>query len=108
MGVGDKSGLLSVAPTPGRAALLTGGDFGPDGSVLASFVAGLLVVAILAVAARRSRYATAGSAFFAAPGASFGSSSGGGTTSLKGHTADHRATSRLGKPGRGEVDECRD
>jgi membrane protease YdiL (CAAX protease family) len=55
MGVGDKSGLLAIAPTPGHSALLTGGDFGPDGSVFAGLVGALIIVGIVVVASRRPR-----------------------------------------------------
>ena len=52
MGVGDKDGLLAVAPVPGHPAWLTGGEFGPDGSVLAAVVGVLLIAAILAYSRR--------------------------------------------------------
>jgi len=54
MGVGEKSGLLAISPAPGHCAFLTGGAFGPDGSVFASIVGVLMIVGLVAVAARRS------------------------------------------------------
>jgi len=57
MGVGDKSGLLAISPTPGHSALLTGGAFGPDGSVFAGLVGLLMIIGIVIVGARRSSQA---------------------------------------------------
>ena len=55
MGVGDKSGLLLISPTPGHPDFLTGGSFGPDGSIFAGVVGLLMVAGILVLAARRAR-----------------------------------------------------
>ena len=49
MGVGDKDGFLVVAPTPHYPAWLTGGEFGPDGSVLATIIGIVVGCAILLV-----------------------------------------------------------
>jgi membrane protease YdiL (CAAX protease family) len=49
MGVGDHDGLLQATPVPGHSAWLTGGNFGPDGSLLSSLVGVVLIVAILAL-----------------------------------------------------------
>ncbi|THD51222.1 type II CAAX endopeptidase family protein [Phenylobacterium sp.] len=54
LGVGDKSGLLAISPVPGHSALLTGGAFGPDGSILANVVALPMILGILAYIAWRS------------------------------------------------------
>lgn len=53
-GVGDHDGYWVVAPSPGHAAWLTGGTFGPDGSVISAFVALALVCATLAIGRHRS------------------------------------------------------
>jgi len=47
MGVGDKSGLLVISPAPHASVVLTGGTFGPDGSVLMTLVALSFVAAIV-------------------------------------------------------------
>jgi len=52
-GVGDKDGYLVVTPSPAHAAWLTGGSFGPDGSVFSALVAASLIA--VAVAVGRSR-----------------------------------------------------
>jgi len=57
MGVGDHDGLLVIRPAPGHPAWITGGTFGPDGSVLASFISLVLMVTILALS---RHYATPG------------------------------------------------
>jgi uncharacterized protein len=53
MGVGDKNGLLVVSPAPHTSALLTGGSFGPDGSVFTTLVGLLFMAAIIGVGVRR-------------------------------------------------------
>jgi membrane protease YdiL (CAAX protease family) len=53
MGVGDKNGLLVVIPAPHAPAFLTGGGFGPDGSVFTTLVGSLFIIAIVAVGASR-------------------------------------------------------
>jgi hypothetical protein len=55
MGVGDKSGLLAISPVPGHSVLLTGGAFGPDGSIFAGLVGLLIIMGVLLVAAQRSQ-----------------------------------------------------
>jgi hypothetical protein len=52
MGVGDKDGPLVASPAPHASALLTGGSFGPDGSVFTALVGALFIAAIFG---RRSR-----------------------------------------------------
>jgi uncharacterized protein len=47
LGVNNHDGLLRSVPVAGKPDLLTGGTFGPDASVLATFVGALAVVAIL-------------------------------------------------------------
>ena len=54
VGVGDRSGLLTISPTPGHSVWLTGGDFGPDGSILAGLFGGLIIAGILVVSKQRS------------------------------------------------------
>jgi len=51
MGVGDKDGVLVISPAPHASALLTGGSFGPDGSVLTTLVGLLFIGAILSAGA---------------------------------------------------------
>lgn len=48
MGIGDHDGLLASTPTAGAPVWLSGGRFGPDGSVLAVVVGALLMWAIAA------------------------------------------------------------
>ena len=55
MGVGDKNGLLVITPAPHASALLTGGSFGPDGSVFTTLVGLLFIGAFIAVGASRRR-----------------------------------------------------
>jgi len=55
MGVGDKNGALVISPAPHASAVLTGGDFGPDGSIFMTLVGLLFVGGILAVGAYRRR-----------------------------------------------------
>jgi hypothetical protein len=45
--VNNHNGLLLSTPAPGRSALLTGGTYGPDGSVLAMIVGILACIAIV-------------------------------------------------------------
>jgi membrane protease YdiL (CAAX protease family) len=47
LGVGNTHGLLLSTPVNGRPAYLTGGSFGPDGSVLAALVGAIFVAVIL-------------------------------------------------------------
>lgn len=47
LGINNPAGLLACAPTPGKPALLTGGSFGPDSSILATLLAMVLVGALL-------------------------------------------------------------
>jgi uncharacterized protein len=47
LGVNSHDGLLHSIPAPGKPEVLTGGQFGPDASVLALFVGALAVAAIL-------------------------------------------------------------
>jgi membrane protease YdiL (CAAX protease family) len=53
MGVGDKNGALVISPAPHASAVLTGGSFGPDGSVFMTLVGLLFMAAIIAVGAYR-------------------------------------------------------
>jgi uncharacterized protein len=53
MGIGDHDGLLAASPAPHASAFLTGGSFGPDGSVLTTLVGLAFIVAIVAAGARR-------------------------------------------------------
>jgi uncharacterized protein len=53
MGVGDKNGLLVISPAPHASVLLTGGSFGPDGSVFTTLVGLLFMAVIIGVAVRR-------------------------------------------------------
>jgi hypothetical protein len=55
MGVGDKDGLLAVRPAQDISALLTGGAFGPDGSILTSaiglfFIGGIIAAGLVRAA----------------------------------------------------------
>ena len=52
MGIGDNDGLLVSTPSAGHASWLTGGSFGPDGSVLAVIV-GVSMMAMVVVLGRR-------------------------------------------------------
>jgi uncharacterized protein len=47
LGVNNHNGLLQSMPVAGKPDLLTGGKFGPDASVLATFVGALAVAAIV-------------------------------------------------------------
>ena len=47
LGVNTHNGLLLSTPTPGQSALLTGGTYGPDGSLLAMVLGVLTCIAIL-------------------------------------------------------------
>lgn len=55
MGVGDKDGALVISPAPHASAVLTGGNFGPDGSIFMTLVGLLFMAAILAIGAYRRR-----------------------------------------------------
>jgi len=50
-GVGDKDGLLNVAPSPQHPAWLTGGTFGPDGSILSALVSLSIIAGVVAFSA---------------------------------------------------------
>jgi hypothetical protein len=52
LGVNTHHGLLLSTPMPGRSAILTGGSYGPDGSILAMIVGILACVAIQAASRR--------------------------------------------------------
>jgi len=52
VGVNHHSGLFYSTPMPGKPDWLTGGAFGPDGSALASVIAVLMILAILAAQKR--------------------------------------------------------
>ena len=55
MGVGDSDGLLVATPAANHPAWLTGGSFGPDGSVLTALVGALLTWSIVVAHRRWSR-----------------------------------------------------
>lgn len=55
MGVGDNDGLLVATPAANHPTWLTGGSFGPDGSVLTALVGALLTWTILVVHRRLPR-----------------------------------------------------
>ena len=67
LGVGNQDGLFVITPAPGYSDVLTGGSFGPDGSILAGAVGVVLIAGLLAFAARRAAALTQGSTDHARP-----------------------------------------
>jgi membrane protease YdiL (CAAX protease family) len=47
LGVGNPDGLLRSTPVAGKPAILTGGSFGPDGSLLAALIGAVFISGIL-------------------------------------------------------------
>ena len=54
-GVGDKDGLLTITPSVAHPAWLTGGAFGPDGSIISALVSAAIIVGVIVAGRVRAR-----------------------------------------------------